>query len=83
MAAPTVGITSTPASWQRAMASFVGAPAKETTVAPARVTKSSRSERSGWSARKFTPKGRSVRSRTERTAPSSCDGVIVTAARMP
>ena len=34
--APTVGITTTPASWQRATASLVGAPAKLTSRTPSR-----------------------------------------------
>ena len=81
--APTVGMTSTPASWHRATASLVGAPAKLTSRTPAPTTKATRSARSGWSARKLTPKGRSVRSCTSRTCWRSCSGVIVTAARIP
>ena len=36
--APTVGITTTPASWQRATASLVGAPAKLTSFTPSATT---------------------------------------------
>ena len=76
-------MTFTPASCSRAIDSLVGAPAKLTRPTPSPTTKSMRSPRSGWSARKFTPKGRSVRSLTERTAARSSSSVIVTAARMP
>ena len=78
-----MGITTTPASWQRATASFVGAPANDTSRTPSDTTKATRSSRSGWSARKFTPNGASVRSFTPRTAACSCSGVMVTAARIP
>ena len=81
--APTVGTTTTPASWQRATASLVGAPAKDTSRTPSATTKATRSARSGWSARKLTPNGASVRSFTPRTAACICAGVIVTAARIP
>ena len=81
--APTVGMTSPPASCTRAIASFVGAPANEIMRTPSPSTNASRSSRSGWSARKFTPNGASVRSFTVRTASRSSPGVIVTAARIP
>ena len=81
--APTVGITSTPASWRRAIESWVGAPAKLTRRTPSRTTNAMRPSRSGWSARKFTPNGRSVRALTSRTAPSNWSAVIVTAAKIP
>ncbi len=81
--APTVGITTPPASWMRAMASLDGAPAKETSRTPSSTTNRRRSSRSGWSARKFTPNGASVRSFTPWTASRSWSGVMVTAARMP
>ncbi len=81
--APTVGITRIPWSWRRAMASSPGAPAKDTSRTPSSATKRMRSSRSGWSARKFTPKGASVLSLTARTARRSWSGSMVTAARMP
>ncbi len=42
-----------------------------------------RSARSGWPARKFTPKGASVRSFTVRTASANWSFVMVIDARMP
>src|SRR5918994_286196 len=81
--APTVGMTSTPASCSRATASLVGAPAKLTRRTPPATHRSMRAARSGWSARRFTPNGASVRSLTPAMAATSWSSVIVTAARTP
>jgi hypothetical protein len=81
--APTVGITSTPASWRRATVSLVGAPAKLANRTPSRAHSATRSAMSGWSARRFTPNGASVRSFTVWMAVVSSSSVIVTDARIP
>src|SRR5262245_31570967 len=81
--APTVGMTSTPASCRRATVSLAGAPAKLTRRTPWATQRSMRSARSGWSGRTLTPNGAPVRSLTRPMAAASSSIVMVTAARMP
>ncbi len=62
--APTDGITTTPASFSRAISSRRGASANEATRTPSLISRSIRSPASAASARRLTPKGSSVRART-------------------
>ncbi len=67
--APIVGTVSTPLSLSRAIVSRDGAWANDATRTPSAMSKSMRSPMSGWSARRFTPKGLpGARCFTSRTA---------------
>ena len=59
--APTVGITTTPASFSSFTSRSPGAWAKLATFTPSRTSSAMRSSTSGWSERRFTPNGLSVR----------------------
>ena len=63
--------------------SRLGAWANDATLTPSRMSRSMRSSMSGWSARRFTPKGLSVRSLTSPMAVRSSGKVMVAEARMP
>ena len=81
--APTVGMTNSPASLQRATNLGLGAWAKLATAAPAEIISSMRSPTSATSVRRLTPKGALVRLRTSAMARSSSASVMVAEARMP
>ncbi len=81
--APIVGIVTKPASLSRAIVSCDGAWAKLATRTPSRMSSAMRSLMSGWSARRFTPKGFGVRCLTSRIAVCSCGYVIVADAMIP
>ena len=82
-AAPTEGITTMPLSLSLAISSFFGASAKEATLTPCLMSRSTRSGASPASARRLTPKGLLVRCLTSPIAWSSSSKVIVAEARMP
>ena len=81
--APTDGITITPASLRRLIMACLGASANEATRTPWAIISSIRSAASGASARRLTPNGSSVRSRTAATAARSASSVIVAEPMMP
>ncbi len=81
--APTVGITNSPASLQRATSFSLGAWAKLATRAPVSIMSSMRSLTSATSVRRLTPNGAAVRARTSAMAAASWSSVMVAEARMP
>ena len=81
--APTVGMTNSPASWQRVTRAGLGAWAKLATRAPVSIISSMRSATSATSVRRLTPKGAVVRARTSAMAAASSARVMVAEARMP
>ncbi len=83
LAAPTDGITTTPASFSRAISSGLGANAKDATLTPSRMSNSIRSTASPASARMLMPNGLSVAAFTLVTAVESSSSVMVADARMP
>ena len=83
LAAPTLGITTMPASLSFAIRSCLGASANDATFTPSRISRSIRSAASPASARRFTPNGWSVRLLTSLMACSSSSYDIVALARMP
>src|SRR4051812_17752882 len=82
-AAPTLGITTMPWSLSLAISSCFGASANDATLTACLMSRSTRSGASAASARKFTPKGWSVRPLTARMARSSSSCDMVALARMP
>ena len=83
LAAPTDGITTTPASLSFAIRSGFGASANDATLTPSRISRSTRSMASPASARMLMPNGLSVAALTLVTAVCSSSSVMVADARMP